>query len=130
MPVLSEVHQATTRYLCLSIFNLPFSPICPHGVRLQKLLLRNLKRNRNRWIHFYRFTVQQEWSITPLSDCLEGSWCQHRMATHEGKFFDLTGLADDCLEDNLSRDTSRQRYVRILRFYLLNQETLGDALRD
>src|SRR6516225_11051940 len=76
IPVLSEVHQATTRYLCaVSIFELPFSLIWPHGIRsgCQKLLLGKLKHNRDGCIYFYRFTVQQVWSITPLSDCINGS---------------------------------------------------------
>src|SRR6516164_85554 len=52
------------------------------------------------------------------------------MATYERKFFDLTFLADNCMQDNRSRDTSAHRQSRIRRFYSVNQGALGYALGD
>jgi hypothetical protein len=53
-------------------------------------------------LYFYRFTVQEIWSITPLADCVNRGFHQKRVAADHLQVLDPSFTADHCLQDDLA----------------------------
>src|ERR1017187_10211325 len=130
IPVRPEDHQASTRNRCASpIANYRPSPrsskLCGYQALIGKYKIYGDGR-----FHFYRLSIQQVWTVTPLSNCFQRGRHQQGVSADQHQVLDLATLRDNGGEHHLSLNAGRSCQRRVLRLDLLNDAPFGYALRN